>query len=269
MPAQRITIQIQSVSDIKVSKNNREYFTLKDMAQTQYVCFNPKLHPFCQLGGEIDADIEPAKSEGGTPRLTMVYKDGKPVIQAPAKEKQRSSWGKSDKELGQELKIAEMKRHSIEAQVSLKSAIDLAIGGLMPIPKESSSIDISIVQELIKDTAREFYQLLQSLTEISDVEVIHKTIKEAKIETQTSEKVKGNKADAIEPPKPTPTPSPSNGEVPTSKELLFAWIKTHKKLTSDAGVLSFIQNVLKINPDRLDTDVPGVYKEIKELTNWN
>ena len=256
MPAQRITIQIQSVSNVTVSKNNRKYFTLEDMAQIRYICFNPKLHPFCQLGGEIDADVEPAKSEGGTPRLTMVYKDGKPVIEAPAKEKQRSSWGgKSDKELAQQRQLAEAQNKSIQAQTALNRAVELAIAG-------------QIAPERCEETAKHFYLFLQSLTQISEAEIIQTKVKEVKIETQTSEKVKGNKAGAIEPPKPTPTSSPSKGEVPTSKELLFAWIKTHKKLTSDAGVLSFIQNVLKINPDRLDTDVPGVYKEIKELTNW-
>ena len=142
------------------------------------------------------------------------------------------------------------------AEISLKSTIHLAVAGL-------------IKKEEIAEWTRKIYTDLYSLIVISEAEIIQTKLNEVKIETQTSEKGKGNKVVAIEPPKPVPTSSPSKGEVPTSKELLFAWIKTHKKLTSDGGVLSFIKNVLKIDPDRLDTDVPGVYKEIKELTNWN
>jgi len=202
----RQIIQIQSLSDIKVSKNKREYWTLEDTAQVRYLCFIPKLKPFCQIGTEIDAEVEPAKSEGDTPRITMVYnKDNKPVIETQAKEKQRSSWGKSDKELGQQLRIEETKRRSIEAQVSLKSAIDLAIGGLMPIPKEGGSIDLTIVQELIKDTAKEFYLLLQSLTQISEAEVIQRAMKEAYPPIQVISSVT--------------SPSPSKGEeIPQSQE---------------------------------------------------
>ena len=250
----RQIIQIQSLSDIKVSKNKREYWTLEDTAQVRYLCFIPKLKPFCQIGTEIDAEVEPAKSEGDTPRITMVYnKDNKPVIETQAKEKQRSSWGKSDKELGQQLRIEETKRRSIEAQVSLKSAIDLAIGGLMPIPKEGGSIDLTIVQELIKDTAKEFYLLLQSLTQISEAEVIQRAIKEAK-------------------PPAKSTTSPSQPETynvsDNAKEDLFNHIKGRMRLRTDAEVLSFLKNRCKIDISRLDTEPEKVKQEVDELQGW-
>jgi len=256
----RQAIQIQSVSEIRVSKNKREYFTLEDMAQIRYVCFNPKLHSLCLIGDEIDADVEPAKSEGDTPRLTNIYIDNKPIIEAETKAKQRASWGgKSDKELAQQKQLAESQNRSIQAQTSLNRAVDLAIAG-------------QIAPERCEETAKHFYLFLQSLVAISEAEVIQRKIAEIKgseVEAQTSEKVKSNETGVVEPAERAPVPSPSKGEAPQTKEELFTWIRTHKKLTTDSGVLSFITNVCKIDESRIETDLPGVYQEIKELMGWS
>jgi len=260
----RQAIQIQSVSEIRVSKNKREYFTLEDMAQIRYVCFNPKLHSLCLIGDEIDADVEPAKSEGDTPRLTNIYIDNKPIIEAETKAKQRASWGgKSDKELAQQRQLAESQNRSIQAQTSLNRAVELAI---------ACNEDTPANEKVISYYARYFYQLLQELTQISEAEVIQRKIAEIKgseVEAQTSEKVKSNETGVVEPAERAPVPSPSKGEAPQTKEELFTWIRTHKKLTTDSGVLSFITNVCKIDESRIETDLPGVYQEIKELMGWS
>ena len=256
----RQAIQIQSVSEIRVSKNKREYFTLEDMAQIRYVCFNPKLHSLCLIGDEIDADVEPAKSENDTSRLTNIYIDNKPIIEAETKAKQRASWGgKSDKELAQQRQLAESQNRSIQAQTSLNRAVDLAIAG-------------QIAPERCEETAKHFYLFLQSLVAISEAEIIRSKIAEIKgseVEAQTSEKVKSNETGVVEPAERAPVPSPSKGEAPQTKEELFTWIRTHKKLTTDSGVLSFITNVCKIDESRIETDLPGVYQEIKELMGWS
>ena len=254
----RQIIQIQSLSDIKVSKNKREYFTLEDMAQTRYVCFNPKLHPFCQLSGEIDADVEPGKSEGDTPRLNMVYKDDKPVIEAQAKEVRHPQWGgRSDKELLQQRQLAEAQNKSIQAQTALNRAVDLAVAG-------------QLAPERCEETAKHFYLFLQTLTLISEAEIIQTKVKEVKTETQTSEEVKGNKAGAIEPPaKSTTSPSqPETYDVSGTKEDLFNYIKGKMKLKSDVGVLSFLKNRAKIDISRLDTEPEKVKQEVDELQGW-
>ena len=254
----RQAIQIQSVSEIRVSKNKREYFTLEDMAQIRYVCFNPKLHSLCLIGDEIDADVEPAKSEGDTPRLTNIYIDNKPIIEAETKAKQRASWGgKSDKELAQQRQLAESQNRSIQAQTSLNRAVDLAIAG-------------QIAPERCEEKAKHFYLFLQSLVAISEAEIIQSKIaeiKESKAEAQTSQEVKGSQASPI---KPVEEALPlQKATFPQTKEELFTWIRTHKKLTTDSGVLSFITNVCKIDESRIETDLPGVYQEIKELMGWS
>ena len=119
----------------------------------------------------------------------------------------------------------------------------------MPIPKESGSIDLSIVQQLIADTAKEFYLLLQSLTEISEAEVIHREIK-------TLEKIQDSEE---APTRETETPV-------TNAPTLMSWALSHgKKFTP-----SFIRKQMNWGNDII-TDEMAVeaYKTIKEISRWD
>lgn len=83
------TIEIQAVADVVTSKGGREYFTFEDNTQKRYVCFIPKLNHFIQVGSSIEADITPGKTPQDSPRLDMIYVNGKPVV---AVEKKRSGY---------------------------------------------------------------------------------------------------------------------------------------------------------------------------------
>ena len=240
-------IAVQMVSNIVTAESGRQYWTLKDFTEKKYICFNPKLKDYCQVGGEIEADISPGKSPTDTPRLDMIYINGKPVIEIQPKS-MRPHYGKSKEELAQQRQLAEAQNRSIQAQTSLNRAVDLAVGGCMPIPKESGSIDLSIVQELIADTAKEFYLLLQSLTEISEAEVIHREIKTL---------IKTDKAEEIETPKEIPV---------TNAPTLMSWALSHgKKFTP-----SFIRKQMNWGDIAITNEMAvEAYKTIKEISRWD
>jgi len=184
-------ISVHSVSDIITSKAGRQYFTLEDPEQKKYVCFIPQLKDYCKAGSEIEADLTPGKSESDSPRLDMIYVNGKPVIQLAAKAQGRS-YGKSDKELAQTKQLAEAQSRSIQAQTALKRAVDLEIAGKLPYKEvvvNGEARNINIAQ-----TTRIFYQLLQSLTQISEAEVIHREIKPGKVSTQQTGQLSGKEA---------------------------------------------------------------------------
>ena len=168
-------ISVQSVTDIITSKAGREYFTFEDISQKRYVCFIVKLKEFCKVGSEIEADLTLGKSADDSPRLDMIYVDGKPVISVEKKTAGRS-YGKSDKELTQIRQLAEAQNRSIQAQTALNRAVELTICFL-----NNKLIDAA--QDAIKAIdyrTKGFYQLLQSLTLISEAEVIDKKIEEVK-----------------------------------------------------------------------------------------
>ena len=106
-------IEIQMVSDTLTSKAGNDYFTIEDDQQKRYVCFNPKLKEYCQVGGEIDADLTQSKKPDGNPTIDMIYIDGKPVIEKP--KQVGRSFGKSKEE-----------QKSIERQVAVKLACEIS-----------------------------------------------------------------------------------------------------------------------------------------------
>ena len=170
---EKITVTSRSEEIITAkSGSGSKYFMLADEMQRELICFIPELHEYLMVGTGVDVDIAPPRKEGGTPQVTQVYKDGKPVIKPEAKTVGRS-YGKSKEELLQIRQLAEAQNRSIQAQVSLKTAVDLAVAniGTGDLPD-------------IKDTAREFYQLLQSLTQITEAEVIHRELKSTKTPTE-------------------------------------------------------------------------------------
>ena len=169
-------ITVQSVSDIITSKAGNEYFTFEDMGQKRYVCYNPKLKEYCKVSSEIEADLTPGKTPEDSPRLDMVYVNGKPVIGIEKKTAGRS-YGKSDKELLQIKQLAEAQNRSIQAQTSLNRAVDLAVAGI--------NNKIEIETTYVAEHARKFYQLLQSLTQISEAQVIHKEVKDVSTKVST------------------------------------------------------------------------------------
>jgi len=176
-------IDIQMVSDIKTAKSGNKYFTVDDMAQKTYVCFNPTLHSFCSVGGTIEADITQGKTADDSPRIEMIYVDGKAVVEV--EKKTQRSFGKSDKELLQIKQLAEAQNRSIQAQTALNRAVDLAIAC------DSDMEDMPKDMDIIKQIAKEFYQLLQSLTLISEAQVIIKGAKDA--QKQGDKKVEPSK----------------------------------------------------------------------------
>ena len=165
-------IGVQAVSELITSKAGRQYFTFEDMAQQRYVCFIVKLRDFIKVGSEIEADLTPGKTPEDSPRLDMIYVEGKPAIKPEAKAAGRS-YGKSIEELLQIRQLAEAQNRSIQAQTALNRAVDLAVANI-------GNGDLPD----IKDTAREFYQLLQSLTQITEAEVIHRELKSIKTPTE-------------------------------------------------------------------------------------
>lgn len=178
--AEKITIQ--AVSDIITSKADRQYFTFEDMAQKRYVCFITQLKEHCKLGSEIEADLTPGKSPQDSPRLDMIYVNGKPVISVEKKTPGRG-YGKSKEELIQQRQLEEAKQRSIQAQTALNRAVDLAVAGKVPMGGVAGS---ETFFRDIKTTTREFYQLLQSLTQISEAQIIYKEIKDDKTKENVS-----------------------------------------------------------------------------------
>lgn len=183
-------ISIQSVTDIITSKAGREYFTFEDVEQKRYVCFIVKLKEFCKVGTEIEADFTPGKSADDSPRLDMIYVNGKPVISVEKKTAGRS-YGKSKEELLQIRQLAEAQNRSIQAQTSLNRAVDIVLADNIKVTAKGEALI-----ELVGELSGAFYQLLQSLTLTSEAKVIHQKIKEAKGEkdntdTKTPDKQQG------------------------------------------------------------------------------
>jgi len=185
-------ITVQSVSDIITSKADRKYFTFGDIGQKRYVCFIPQLREYCKVGSEIEVDLTLGKTPDDSPRLDMIYVNGKPVISVEKKTAGRS-YGKSDKELLQIRQLAEAQNRSIQAQTALNRAVDLFVSaGVNPILADDNYPSISKLTDNIGQYAREFYQLLQSLTQISEAQVIHKEVKDVPNKVSTEETGQGS-----------------------------------------------------------------------------
>ncbi len=177
MPKETITVMTKTELITPASKHI--YFTLTDETERKLLSFVTELYPYLIVGSLAAIEVQPGKQEGDTPRILNVYKDGKPVYEAKPQQGAGRSYGKSKEELAQIRQLAEAQNRSIQAQTSLNRAVDIAI---------AFKWDKIEDKETIKQLAREFYQLLQSLTQISEADVIHKAIKEAKSESNIPRK---------------------------------------------------------------------------------
>ncbi len=183
---EKITVTSKS-EDIITAKSGSKYFMVEDETQRELICFIPELYEHLTVGTGVDVDIAPPRKEGGTPQITQVYKDGKPLVEDKPKQGAGRSYGKSKEELAQIKQLAEAQNRSIQAQTSLNRAVDLAIADRLGlIAGEQNNLNV------LRETAREFYQLLQSLTQMSEADVIHKAIKEAKSESNIPKKTESS-----------------------------------------------------------------------------
>ena len=143
---------------------------------------------------------------------------------------------------------------SIQAQTALNRAVDLAITQLANEgPPDIVDID------WIRDTAKEFYQLLQSLTQISEGEATkaetkqHKEIQESKkpaIITETEEGAQGTTAEGL-----------------TTDELL-EWVATQMGWKSAKPARSWLVNKCRILEGTIDKDPEWVKNEVSQLQGW-
>ena len=94
---------------------------------------------------------------------------------------QGRSYGKSKEELTQQRQLAEAQNRSIQAQTALNRAVDLVVA-------YKEDINRGEAKEFLTQTANEFYQLLQSLTQISEAQVIYQKVKEATVKPVAKER---------------------------------------------------------------------------------
>ena len=185
----REQITVMTKTELITPASKHIYFTLTDETERKLLSFVTELYPYLIVGSSADIEVQPGKQEGDTPRILNVYKDGKPVYEAKPQQGAGRSYGKSKEELAQIKQLAEAQNRSIQAQTSLNRAVDLATAyiGIADKTTNPNTIDF----KWIEGFTEAFYQLLQSLTQISEADVIHKAIKEAK--SETSGDIKGGK----------------------------------------------------------------------------
>jgi len=239
-------IGVQSVSELITSKAGREYFTLEDFEQKRYVCFNPKLKDYCKVGSEIEADTTPGKSADDSPRIDMIYVNGKPVIEVDKSKSTGRSYGKSDKELLQIRQLAEAQNRSIQAQTALNRAVDLAIADYVGMSTDVDGIRLF---------AREFYQLLQSLTQISEAQVILKGAKDVKTtkELPDEETLPGTRG----------VDDTGGGTQVTNAQTLMDWAKKHGKYPS------WVRKEALLGDDAISDEIAvKAYQILKSKMNW-
>jgi len=232
---ERLTIQV--VSELITSKAGREYFTLEDSEGKRYVCFNPKLKDYCKAGTEIEADLIPGKSPDDSPRIAMIYVNGIPVVQRETKTAGQR-YGKSKEELIQQRELAEAQNRSIQAQTSLNRAVDLAVAGKIGEPPLQRFDEIA-------GYTRAFYQLLQSLTQISEGEVIHREIKAL----AKSKSDKETPVDQVEQPplKPARADDRAGGEAP--EWAVWLWGKVKEGGWKSKTLIQYLNNTFSLTLD--------------------
>ena len=147
---------------------------------------------------------------------------------------------------------------SIQAQTALNRAVELAIAQLAT---EGPPDTVDIVDiDWIKDVAKEFYQFLQSLTEISErggitkVEIKrHKNIQESEKPTIIRETGEGD--------------SETKAEGLTTEELL-EWVAGHMGWKSAKPARSWLVSRCKIAEGKIDQDPEWVKNEVSQLQGW-
>lgn len=154
-----------------------------------------------------------------------------------------------DKELAQQREIEDAKRRSIEAQSALIQAVSLAISDKDDVPNDIDSI---------KQIAKEFYQLLQSLTQMPKKE--SGTIPFAVQIVKSLLSPELTKKPEEEPPVITA------GEL--TKEELYLRVAEKMKWKTTTPVTTFLVNRCKIPEERIEQDPEGCWAEIAQLMGW-
>lgn len=181
--------------------------------EKKYRVYNQELHKYFDGVGQ-EVEIVPGKEyedSKGNPYTSIanVIVDSKPVMEAP--KPTGRSYGKSDKELLQQKQLEEAKQRSIQAQTALIQAVNLAIA-----LHQSEMTPANPMEVGIEASARGFYQLLQTLTQISEAEVIHREV------TTKAKPVKTEPTKAVGQPtlEPTGADDKGGGEVTNVQELM-------------------------------------------------
>ena len=139
------------------------------------------------------------------------------------------------------------------------------------------AVDIAIATQDIKEIeshARIFYQLLQSLTLISETKAIYQEIKtRGKNEIAKAQIDKApmpvNEAEADSEVLANEVGRASSPEYKMTKEELYEAITKRIGWKSSAPARSWIVNVMKIPEETLDSDPQGCWDEIRALKGWD
>jgi len=152
---------------------------------------------------------------------------------------------------------------SIQAQTALNRAVDLAIAQLANEgPPDIVDID------WIKDVAKEFYQLLHSLTQNSEVGV---TKVEGKSHKETKESKEPITGEARQSPEEDTGRGDSEAGIKaeglTTDELL-EWVATQMGWKSAKPARSWLVNKCRILEGTIDKDPEWVKNEVSQLQGW-
>ena len=134
----------------------------------QYETLHKSLFDAIKVGAELDADTELKVITTDDEKIykhwivNQIYVDGIGIVKPKTAQSGYKSYGKSKEELTQQRELEEAKRRSIEAQSALIQAVELAKADKVTMQGPQDLKPIMLV-------AREFFQLLQSLTKTSEV----------------------------------------------------------------------------------------------------
>ena len=255
--------KVITVTGKKIPTETQKYGRIADDKGMEYLVFKTSLLDHLEIATEAEIQWHKAtkKDKSGTYNsLDNVKVAGEWVVKPQGPLSPGRSYGKSQEELIQQRQLAEAQNRSIQAQTALNRAVELAIARLMPIPQDTAKIDLSIVQSLIADTTKEFYQLLQSLTEISQGEVIVHEIKKH----PSVQKDKTTAPDGKENTDTGQLPRSETREArdPTTPQELMAWCFQHGKQPSE------VKEALGLAPMARIENIALAVQKLREDFNW-
>jgi len=185
----------------------------------------------------LDDEGEPTGAWCNEPKVEG--EDDKPETKATGR-----SYGKSDKELAQIKQLAEAQNRSIQAQTALNRAVDLAIADKITLHE-------------IGEFTKEMYIGIQSLTQISEAEVIRREIKPGKVPTEQTGQLSREEARAH---------NNRGGETPVKDaKTLMEWALSHGKQYHN----SWVRKEASLG-DAVITEAMAIkaYQEICTVQGW-
>jgi len=197
-----------------------------------------------------------------------LYKDKYPYVQDFTEikdifkiEAAKAAIDKPDMRLIQQRELALIQNSSIQAQTALNRAVDLAVA------KVTGETPPDII-DWIRDTAKEFYQLLQSLTQNSEVRI---TKVEGKSHKETKESKEPITGEARQSPEEDTGRGDSEAGIKaeglTTDELL-EWVATQMGWKSAKPARSWLVNKCRILEGTIDEDPEWVKNEVSQLQGW-